>query len=33
MMDAGMIVEEGTPEDFFEHPREERTRRFLEAVH
>ena len=33
MMDEGMIVEEGTPKDFFEHPREERTRRFLEAVH
>ena len=33
MMDEGVIVEEGTPGDFFEHPREERTRRFLEAVH
>jgi polar amino acid transport system ATP-binding protein len=33
MMDEGVIVEEGTPKDFFDHPREERTRRFLEAVH
>ena len=33
MMDEGVIVEEGTPTDFFDHPREERTRRFLEAVH
>lgn len=28
-MDAGVIVEEGTPEAVLEHPREERTRAFL----
>ncbi|WP_290140959.1 amino acid ABC transporter ATP-binding protein [Allocoprobacillus halotolerans] len=28
-MDQGVIVEEGTPTDIFEHPREERTRTFL----
>jgi ABC-type polar amino acid transport system ATPase subunit len=28
-MDHGRIVEEGTPEQIFTHPREERTRRFL----
>lgn len=28
-MDQGVIVEEGTPRDIFEHPREERTRTFL----
>jgi ABC-type polar amino acid transport system ATPase subunit len=33
MMDEGEIVEDGTPTEFFENPRHERTRRFLEAVH
>ena len=28
-MDNGLIVEEGTPEDFFTHPKEERTKQFL----
>ena len=29
-MDGGVIVEQGTPEDVFEHPTSERTKRFLE---
>ena len=29
-MDGGVIVEQGPPEQIFEHPREERTRHFLE---
>ena len=28
-IDEGNIVEEGSPDDFFEHPRTERARRFL----
>jgi polar amino acid transport system ATP-binding protein len=28
-MDAGRLVESGTPEDFFRNPRSERARRFL----
>jgi putative lysine transport system ATP-binding protein len=28
-MDKGVIAEEGTPEEIFEHPKEERTREFL----
>ena len=31
-MADGLIVEEGTPEDVFEHPKEERTREFLRCV-
>jgi ABC-type polar amino acid transport system ATPase subunit len=31
-MDEGRIVEEGTPDRFFDHPREERTRTFLSKV-
>jgi cystine transport system ATP-binding protein len=31
-MDEGRIVEEGTPEEVFTRPREERTRRFLEKL-
>ncbi|HEY9054563.1 MAG TPA: amino acid ABC transporter ATP-binding protein [Rectinemataceae bacterium] len=31
-MDAGQIVEEAPPEIFFNSPREERTRRFLEHI-
>lgn len=31
-MDAGVIVEEGTSEEIFNHPKEERTRRFLVKV-
>jgi polar amino acid transport system ATP-binding protein len=33
MMDEGQIVEDGPPAEFFSHPRHERTKRFLEAVH
>ena len=33
MMDEGEIIEDGTPDEFFSAPRQERTRRFLEAVH
>ena len=32
MMDDGVIVEEGTPEEFFRSPREERTRQFLAKI-
>ncbi|MFL9935172.1 amino acid ABC transporter ATP-binding protein [Paraburkholderia sp. RL18-103-BIB-C] len=32
-MDAGAIVEQGTPGDVFGRPREERTRRFLKHLH
>jgi L-cystine transport system ATP-binding protein len=31
-MDDGVIVEQGTPAELFEHTRHERTRRFLERV-
>jgi ABC-type polar amino acid transport system ATPase subunit len=31
-MDEGRIVEEGPPESFFSHPREERTRLFLSKI-
>ena len=33
MMDEGEIIEDATPDEFFDHPRHERTQRFLEAVH
>ncbi len=33
MMDEGEIIEDATPDEFFENPSQERTRRFLEAVH
>jgi polar amino acid transport system ATP-binding protein len=32
MMDEGEIIEDAPPDDFFGNPRQERTRRFLEAV-
>jgi polar amino acid transport system ATP-binding protein len=32
MMDGGVIIEEGTPDDLFSRPTHERTRRFLDAV-
>ena len=32
MMDDGNIIEEGTPEEFFENPKEERTQSFLSQV-
>ncbi len=28
-MDEGMVVEEGTPEEVIDHPKNERTRNFL----
>ncbi|HQS45309.1 MAG TPA: ATP-binding cassette domain-containing protein, partial [Xanthobacteraceae bacterium] len=31
-MDKGEIVEEGAPEDFFAHPKSERTRTFLGQI-
>ena len=31
-MDGGKIVEEGTPEDIFQHPQQQRTKDFLEKV-
>jgi polar amino acid transport system ATP-binding protein len=31
-IDEGLVVEEGTPAAIFDHPREERTRRFLSKV-
>ena len=31
-MEGGVIVEEGTPEQVFDHPREERTRQFLGSI-
>jgi general L-amino acid transport system ATP-binding protein len=30
--DAGLLVEEGTPEEFFSSPKEERTKRFLDQI-
>lgn len=31
-MEGGVVVEEGTPEQIFDHPKEERTRQFLSRV-
>jgi len=31
-LDAGVILEEGTPDEIFSSPREERTRRFLQSI-
>lgn len=31
-MDGGVVVEEGTPKDIFNHPKEERTRKFLARI-
>ncbi|MDR2181361.1 MAG: amino acid ABC transporter ATP-binding protein [Treponema sp.] len=31
-MDNGALVEEGTPDDFFDHPKNERTRAFLGKI-
>ena len=31
-MDGGVIVEEGSSQDIFEHPKEERTQKFLHRV-
>lgn len=32
VMDEGLIIEQGTPDQVFDHPAEERTKRFLGAV-
>ncbi len=32
LMDSGSLVEEGTPEAFFQFPKEERTRKFLSQI-
>lgn len=31
-MDGGVVVEEGAPDEIFSHPKEERTRQFLDRV-
>jgi ABC-type polar amino acid transport system ATPase subunit len=31
-VDHGLIIEEGTPEDLFNHPQEQRTKNFLGQV-
>ncbi|HEX3542361.1 MAG TPA: amino acid ABC transporter permease/ATP-binding protein [Acidimicrobiales bacterium] len=31
-MEDGVVVEEGTPDEMFNHPKEERTRQFLSAI-
>jgi polar amino acid transport system ATP-binding protein len=31
-LDAGRILEEGPPNEIFQHPREPRTRQFLERI-
>lgn len=31
-MDGGVIAEEGTPEEIFDHPKQERTRQFLSRI-
>jgi len=31
-MDGGVIVEEGTPDEVFQHPKEERTKQFLRRI-
>lgn len=33
MMDEGRIIEDAPPDEFFSNPHEERTRKFLDAVH
>ncbi len=32
LMDGGVLVEEATPEEFFQNPKEERTRKFLSQI-
>ena len=32
-MDEGLVVEEGTPEDVIDNPRNDRTREFLQKLH
>ena len=31
-MHGGVVVEEGTPDEIFKHPKEERTKQFLRRV-
>ena len=31
-MDGGVVVEEGTPNEIFNHPKEERTKQFLSRI-
>lgn len=31
-MDSGVVVEEGTPQEIFHHPKEERTQQFLRRI-
>jgi polar amino acid transport system ATP-binding protein len=31
-MDEGLVVESGPPAELFDHPKEERTQRFLEHI-
>ncbi len=31
-MDEGEIIEKGRPDDIFDHPREERTKKFLKHI-
>lgn len=31
-MDGGLVLEQGTPEDVFDHPKEERTKQFLKKL-
>ncbi len=31
-LDAGLILEEGSPDQIFAHPKEPRTRQFLERI-
>jgi general L-amino acid transport system ATP-binding protein len=32
LMDGGVLVEEAKPEEFFQNPKEERTRKFLSQI-
>ncbi|MCZ0901161.1 amino acid ABC transporter ATP-binding protein, partial [Microcoleus sp. HI-ES] len=32
LMDGGVLVEESQPEEFFQNPKEERTRKFLSQI-
>ncbi len=32
LMDDGVLVEQGTPAEFFQHPKEERTQKFLSQI-
>lgn len=31
-LDGGVILEQGSPEQIFRHPKEERTERFLQSI-